>query len=120
GGRRHLVDVVAAVTRSNRIDPVRAMLGKIASSEQAAELLRTAHDSFGDLPFVKTVRAFGRNPFKRYRHARISKNLAGPRRAPGDEIVERRALVAFQPRLGLLPLLRGQFGDRKPFLRVAN
>ena len=55
--RRHLVHVVAAVVRRDRIDPVRLVLGEVAFVEQAVALLHVGDDRAGDRALVERVAA---------------------------------------------------------------
>ena len=53
GGRRHLINIVAAIVGGDRLDPIGAMIGKVFERKQSAEFFRAAHELLGDLALVE-------------------------------------------------------------------
>ena len=59
---RQFVNVIAPVVRSDWVHPIRAMIGKVFKSKQAAFLFRTTDDLLGDFTPIKNLCAFSGNP----------------------------------------------------------
>ena len=75
--RRQLEDLVAAVGRRDRRDPVGVMRGEVGRRQQAAALLHVGGDRLRDRPAVERVAPATRNRVERRREARVLEDLAG-------------------------------------------
>ena len=117
---RHLVDVVAAVARVNRVHPIRLVAGEIGLGEKPAALLKVGRDGASDRALVERIASSRGHLLQRSRQVRVAEDVARPRHAPARQKHCSRGRICRQlPGRGV-PLVRDDLGHGVTITCVAD
>ena len=117
---RKLVDLVSAIRRGDRFDPVRAVRREIVGREQSASLRHVGGDRFRDRAAVERVAPFARDRLKSGGELWIREDLASSRRPSIDQERSGCGRVLGQRGGGRFPLVRNDGRYREPITGVCD
>ena len=118
--RRQLPDIIAAIVRRDRLDPLAPVRGQVVGIEQAADPPGIGRDLLGDRPAIEGLAPpRGQQP-QRARQAGIAEDLPLRRRLAARQEAGRRGRHLGQLAGGGLPVRRDDLADRETFLGIRD
>ena len=114
--RRQLEDLPAAVSRRNRVDPLRAELRQIGGGHRRAAPLEPLDEAACDLSAIERVTAVRGNLPICPREIAVAEDRAERGREPSRQERLRRLWIAAKERRLVVPLFAGNLGHGKSFV----